>query len=127
MFRVDSLLGMADAVVHGFGLGLLLVILVDRRRGLKRLGDPIAELDTQLWVLTHPDLRRVPRIQVFTDFLYEQLVQSEYLLVNEPVRRRLAIVGSDNLRRGAVKWTSLAPRDRTCCTHAWYARVMCRM
>jgi len=88
VFRVDSLLGMADAVVHGFGLGLLLVILVDRRRGLKRLGDPIAELDTQLWVLTHPDLRRVPRIQVFTDFLYEQLVQSEYLLVNEPVRRR---------------------------------------
>ncbi|MBC8118713.1 MAG: LysR family transcriptional regulator [Burkholderiaceae bacterium] len=87
VFRVDSLLGMTDAVAHGLGLGLLLTMLADRERGLKRLADAIAELDTQLWVLTHPDLRHVPRIKAFTDFLYEQLVQSEHVIVNEPVRR----------------------------------------
>lgn len=89
VYRVDSLLVMAEAVAHGFGLGLLLTMLAESKRVLKRLADPIAELDTQLWVLTHPDLRHVPRIKAFTDFVYDELAQSKHVIVDEPGGRRL--------------------------------------
>lgn len=71
--RVDSLLTMADAVAVGFGAGWLLCPLADARPGLVQLQPPRNDLDTQIWVLTHPDLRRVARIRALTDFLYERL------------------------------------------------------
>lgn len=70
---VDSLLGMAGAVEAGMGAGMLLCLLADRRAGLVQLAPPDPALDTELWILSHPDLRRVKRIRAFTDFLAEDL------------------------------------------------------
>ena len=70
---VDSLLGMAAAVEAGLGAGMLLCLLADTRPGLVRLADPDPALDTDVWILTHPDLRRVNRIRVFTAFLFDGL------------------------------------------------------
>jgi DNA-binding transcriptional LysR family regulator len=70
---VDRRLDPADAVAAGLGVGWLLCPLGDARAGLKRLEPPPAELDTQVWVLTHPDLKRVARIHALTDFLYDRL------------------------------------------------------
>lgn len=71
--RVDSLVAMAHAVAAGFGVGWLLCPLGNARPGLQQLRPPPSELDTQVWVLTHPDLKRVARIRALTDFLYERL------------------------------------------------------
>ena len=70
---VDSLFGMAAAVEAGLGAGMLLCLLADARPGLVRLADPDPALDTDVWILTHPDLRRVNRIRVFTAFLFDGL------------------------------------------------------
>ncbi|WP_075792344.1 LysR family transcriptional regulator [Massilia putida] len=70
---VDSLLGMAAAVEAGLGAGMLLCLLADARPGLVRLAEPEPALDTDVWILTHPDLRRVNRIRVFTAFLFDGL------------------------------------------------------
>jgi DNA-binding transcriptional LysR family regulator len=70
---VDSLLGMVEAVRAGLGIGLLLVLLAERHRDLVRLAEPDDALDTEIWLLTHSDLRRVPRIRLFMDFMYERL------------------------------------------------------
>jgi DNA-binding transcriptional LysR family regulator len=70
---VDSLLGMAAAVEAGLGAGMLLCLLADARPGLVRLADPDPALDTDVWMLTHPDLRRVQRIRVFTAFVSDGL------------------------------------------------------
>lgn len=70
---VDSLLGMASAVEAGMGMGMLLGLLADGKPGLVRLAPPDPALDTEVWILTHPDLRRVNRIRSFTDFLYASL------------------------------------------------------
>ena len=70
---LDSLLGMADAVRHGMGVGLLLCLLADDERDLLPLTEPIEDLDTDVWILIHPDVRRVPRIKAFSDFMYERL------------------------------------------------------
>jgi DNA-binding transcriptional LysR family regulator len=70
---VDSLLGMTAAVEAGLGAGMLLCLLADARPGLVRLADADPALDTDVWILTHPDLRRVNRIRVFTAFLFDGL------------------------------------------------------
>lgn len=70
---VDSLLGMAGAVEAGLGAGMLLCLLAERRSGLVQLAPPDPALDTELWILSHPDLRRVKRIRAFTDFLFQDL------------------------------------------------------
>ena len=71
--RSDSLVGMLQCVRQGMGLGLLLCPLAEGCAELVRLAEPRPELDTPIWILTHPDLRRVGRIRALSDFLYERL------------------------------------------------------
>lgn len=71
--RVDSLVGMVDAVVHGAGVGMLLCPLAESRPGLVQLEAPDERLNTQVWILTHPDLKQVARIRAFTQFMFDAL------------------------------------------------------
>ncbi|UGQ49110.1 LysR family transcriptional regulator [Massilia endophytica] len=71
--RMDSLHAMTQAVAAGMGAGMLLCLLGDARPELLRLAEPLAALDTRVWVLTHPDLRKVQRVKVLADFLKEEL------------------------------------------------------
>jgi DNA-binding transcriptional LysR family regulator len=70
-----------DAVASGFGVSWLLCPLGDALPELVRLRDPPLELDTQIWVLTHPDLKRVARVKALTDFLFERLSSDPRLVV----------------------------------------------
>lgn len=71
--RVDTLVGLADAVAAGMGVGWVLCPLADRRAGLVALAPPEPALDTGVWVLTHPDLRPVARVRALTAFLHDAL------------------------------------------------------
>jgi DNA-binding transcriptional LysR family regulator len=82
--RLDSLLGMVAAVRNGMGLAMLLCLLAEDKKDLVRLAEPVNELDTSVWILTHPTLKRVARIQAFTDFLYEKLRASDKLFHTSP-------------------------------------------
>jgi DNA-binding transcriptional LysR family regulator len=77
--RVDSLVGMVAAVRCGMGVGMLLCLLADEETELVRLTEPVDELDTDLWILTHPALKGVARIKAFTGFLYDRLSRSDKL------------------------------------------------
>jgi DNA-binding transcriptional LysR family regulator len=70
---VDTLVGMASAVRAGIGIGLLLTLLAEDDEQLVRIREPEPQLDTDVWILTHADLKQVPRIRLFTDFVYERL------------------------------------------------------
>jgi DNA-binding transcriptional LysR family regulator len=78
--RVDSLSAMVDAVRSGVGVGFLLCFLGDREKDLVQVAAPMASLDTQLWVLAHPDLKRVARIRAFTEYLYQSLAKDAHVL-----------------------------------------------
>jgi DNA-binding transcriptional LysR family regulator len=67
---VDTLLGMAAAVEAGIGAGMVLCLLADDRPKLVQLAPPIPALDTDVWILTHLDLRRAGRVRALTEFLY---------------------------------------------------------
>ena len=66
--RVDSLLGLRQAAQAGLGLAALPCYLGDTSPDLVRVRDPIAAMETALWILTHEDLRRAARIRAFTEF-----------------------------------------------------------
>ena len=81
--RVDSLLGMVEAVRSGIGAGLLLCALADAHAELVQLASPAPELDTRIWILTHPELRQVARIRAFTQFLFDALREDPRLARRE--------------------------------------------
>jgi DNA-binding transcriptional LysR family regulator len=61
----------AALITVGLGLGVLPAD--QHRRGLVRLFPVEPEFTSDLWLLTHPDLRRVARIRAFSDHLFESL------------------------------------------------------
>ncbi len=67
--RFDTVGGLVSGVEAGLGRGLLPCFAAARRPALSRLAPPIPALATDLWLLTHPDLRQVPRVRVLLDFL----------------------------------------------------------
>lgn len=72
-YRSNSLLNQASAVRAGLGRAILPCFQGDADPALERVMDPPAELDTGLWLLTHPDLRRTARIRALADLLYDHL------------------------------------------------------
>lgn len=68
-YRLDSMLAMALAAKTGCGIAVLPCYLADADDRLQRLTDPVPELATQLWLLTHPDLRQTARIRRFMDYV----------------------------------------------------------
>jgi DNA-binding transcriptional LysR family regulator len=74
VLRANSLLALRDAAASGMGLVVLPCYVGDLSAGLTRVGAPIAELGSALWLLTHPDLRRTARIRAVLDGLAELLL-----------------------------------------------------
>lgn len=66
-FRANGLVALRDAATQGIGLCVLPCYLGDMSPGLVRASAPLPELANELWLLTHPDLRRVARIRTFLD------------------------------------------------------------
>ena len=78
--RCDSLVGMLECVRQGMGAGLLLCPLAQAHDELVCLAEADPALDTQVWLLSHPALRKVARIRALSDFLYQHLGDDPRLL-----------------------------------------------
>lgn len=77
--RVDSLVGLADAVASGLGVGLLPLPLVAARRELVQLAPPEPSLRKAIWLLMHPDVQHTARVRALYDYLYDGMSLSERL------------------------------------------------
>jgi len=73
VLRINTLLGLLAAVEAGMGLAALPCFLGDAGPGLRRVRPPIDGLATELWLLTHRDLRQVARVRAFLDFTDREL------------------------------------------------------
>ena len=70
-YRVSSIVTVAELVAQGLGVGLLPVFLAQSRQDLKPLTDVLAECQTELWILTHPESRHLRRVST----VYSHLAQ----------------------------------------------------
>lgn len=78
--RFDTVLGLADAVQAGLGIAHLPCFVGDARPGLARRAPPVEAYATDLWLLTHPDLRHTPRIRTLLDSLAEAIAEKRPLI-----------------------------------------------
>jgi DNA-binding transcriptional LysR family regulator len=77
---VNSVLAMAELAAAGLGATVLPCFVGDLRTGLVRVGAPIPELDVDLWLLTHEDLRHSARVRAFIELAGAELAQRRALL-----------------------------------------------
>ena len=78
--RFDTVAGLVAGIEAGLGHGLLPCFIGDRHPSLARLLPALASSSTDLWLLTHADLRNLPRIRVLMDFLGQRLAVLRPLL-----------------------------------------------
>jgi DNA-binding transcriptional LysR family regulator len=67
IYRVNTVLGVADAIAAGIGCGFLPAFIGDRTLHIGRIGDAIRDRGGSLWLLTHPDLRNARRVRDFME------------------------------------------------------------
>lgn len=68
VYRANSLINQFCAAREGMGLAVLPCYLADSEPSLVRmLPDPVAELERELWIVTHEDLKNTARIRAFLD------------------------------------------------------------
>jgi len=79
-YRFNTCMGIFTAVKENAGLALLSCYLGDSEPNLARASLPIPELEKELWILTHEDLRYVTRISTFIDFVASFLIQKIELI-----------------------------------------------
>jgi DNA-binding transcriptional LysR family regulator len=80
VYKVNTLLGIAEAAAGGAGLALLPCFIGLMVPGLARLCPPLPELEGELWLLTHPDLSNTARVRAFLDFCAAEMATRHKLL-----------------------------------------------
>lgn len=83
VYRVNSVLGLAEAVEAGIGIGHLPCFIAGARPALKRIGQVNPEFGADLWLLTHPDLRQAPRVRTCLDFLAQEIARRRAFIEGE--------------------------------------------
>jgi len=83
VYRVNTVLGLTEAVEAGIGVGPLPCFIADARPGLVRITAPNPEFSTGLWLLTHPDLRQSARVRAFLDFIFAEIAKRRRMIEGE--------------------------------------------
>lgn len=71
IFKANSFTTLNTAIAGNIGIGAIPCCLGETNPHLVRLTEPIADLQTNIWVLTHPDLRQTARIRALNTHLME--------------------------------------------------------
>ncbi len=76
-FRGTDFTSMMDAAVHGLGIVCVGCLFAKEKVGLLPLLAPPKEWDNDLWLVTHRDIHRSPKVQAFTLLLKGMMHQQE--------------------------------------------------
>ena len=87
VMKTSAVLGIAEAIEEGLGIGPLPCFIGDQKPGLKRMMAPNPDFGTALWLLTHPDIRQSPRIRTTLDVMAAEIGRHRKLIEGEmPLR-----------------------------------------
>ena len=79
-FRANNLMAMLAAARAGMGAAVLPCFMGDQETELARLKPPLAKAGSELWLLTHEDLRNTARVRAFMDFMAAAIQSDRNLL-----------------------------------------------
>jgi DNA-binding transcriptional LysR family regulator len=68
VFKTNTMVGLAEVAAGGVGIALLPCFVGTAVPGLVQLSPALPELEGELWLLTHPDLRNTARVRTFMDY-----------------------------------------------------------
>ncbi len=80
VYKVNTMVGLAEAAAGGVGLVLLPCYVGTAVAGLARLSPPLPELEGELWLLTHPDLRNTARVRAFLEFCTDEIARRREMI-----------------------------------------------
>jgi DNA-binding transcriptional LysR family regulator len=89
VYRLNTVLGLAEAVAAGGGMALIPCFIGDATPGLTRVAFPEPEIEAGLWLLTHPDLKNTARVRAFMDYTAAEIAKRRAVIecTGEPVLR----------------------------------------
>jgi DNA-binding transcriptional LysR family regulator len=70
---VHDILTVMEAIAAGLTIGIVRLFLADAHAEVTALTEPLAECETDLWLLAHPESRHLRRIAVVAASLAELL------------------------------------------------------
>jgi len=80
VYRLNTVLGLAEAVAAGGGMALIPCFIGAVTPGLTRVGFPDPEIEAGLWLLTHPDLKNTARVRAFMDYTAAEIAKRRPLI-----------------------------------------------
>ncbi|WP_417449706.1 LysR family transcriptional regulator [Kordiimonas sp.] len=72
-FRSNSMMALSTAVESGYGIGAYSCMMALHRPDLVRLFDDLVVFSTDIWLVSHAELRRSARIRAMYDYLGDML------------------------------------------------------
>ncbi|WP_105103677.1 LysR family transcriptional regulator [Microbulbifer pacificus] len=75
VFRCNEFFGFEDAARSGVGIAALHSWCAETRPGLQRMLEPPPEWRTNLWLVTHRDMHRTRKVQLFLEWLKRELAR----------------------------------------------------
>jgi len=78
--KVNTMIGLAEAAAGGMGMAVLPCYVGATVPGLAQLSATLPELEGELWLLTHPDLRNTARVRAFLDFCAGEISERRSLI-----------------------------------------------
>lgn len=87
--RTDTITSASHAAVAGLGVAALPCYLADRNPKLRRVSKPLPAMATDLWLLTHADLRKTARVRAIMEWLANGLGAARELIEGKrPIERK---------------------------------------
>jgi DNA-binding transcriptional LysR family regulator len=83
-FRFDSICSVSAAVQRGAGCASMPCFVVGDNPAFERLPNTYAQTEAQMWVLTHPDLRRSARVRACLQFFGSRLAADSAKFIGKP-------------------------------------------
>lgn len=72
-YRCNSVMAVAGAVIQGLGIGVAPLFLLADNPAVQIVEGPVEELDSDMWLLAHPDIRHLQRVKLLFDHLRDNL------------------------------------------------------
>lgn len=73
VFRTNDVEARSGAVMSGLGIGFIPVLIAQKLKNVVQVMAPLEEWAPQLWLVTHVDLHRTPKVQAFLSALKEDM------------------------------------------------------